>query len=293
MAEDAIRSPVIIIGMHRSGTSLLTRMLERTGLFVGWRLPDNQEASFFRRHNDWLLHSSGGRWDAPKSMAYLYADADGVDAALEYLRYRVSTFPCIEFLGPARYLRYRSVFNVREPWGWKDPRNTVTLPLWIRLFPGARIIHIVRNGVDVADSLCRRQKNRSEAAMQEFARYRFLVRIRAKRAWFGQSPRVMELAEGFSLWEEYLEFADRFTSDMSNPLLQLRYEDLVANPEDLMSTVISFCRLDESHEVLSAACAELRPDRAYLFAHDERLTRFWQKVRHSPRMQKHGYEHYV
>jgi hypothetical protein len=290
MAKGAIRSPVIIIGMHRSGTSLLTRMLKRTGVFVGWRLPDNQEASFFRRHNDWLLHSSGGRWDAPRSMMYLYADADGVDAAEEYLRYRVSTFPCLEFLGPARYLRYRSVFNVREPWAWKDPRNTVTLPLWIRLFPGARVVHIVRNGVDVADSLYRRQKKGSLVARQEFAKYRCLFRFLAKRAWFGMSPRVNALEEGFAMWKEYLDFADRFTKDMSNPLLQLRYEDLVADPQAVMSTVLSFCQLDPPQGALAAACADIRPDRVYLFAHDEGLTRFWQTVRHSKWMQEHDYE---
>jgi hypothetical protein len=43
-------------------------------------------------------------------------------------------------------------------WGWKDPRNSITLPVWLKLFPDARVIHIVRNGVDVAESLYRRQQ---------------------------------------------------------------------------------------------------------------------------------------
>lgn len=30
-------SPVIIAGMHRSGTTMITRMLEEAGLFVGKR----------------------------------------------------------------------------------------------------------------------------------------------------------------------------------------------------------------------------------------------------------------
>ncbi|MBW1793701.1 MAG: sulfotransferase [Deltaproteobacteria bacterium] len=43
-------------------------------------------------------------------------------------------------------------------WGWKDPRTTLTLPLWLKLFPKARIIHVIRNGIDSALSLWRRCK---------------------------------------------------------------------------------------------------------------------------------------
>ncbi|MCS5697200.1 sulfotransferase [Desulfofundulus thermocisternus] len=35
--ENKVRPPIIIIGMHRSGTNMLTRMLEELGLFVGER----------------------------------------------------------------------------------------------------------------------------------------------------------------------------------------------------------------------------------------------------------------
>jgi len=48
-------SPIIIIGMSRSGTSMLTRMLDELGLFVGKKLTKNHEALFFRKINDWLL----------------------------------------------------------------------------------------------------------------------------------------------------------------------------------------------------------------------------------------------
>ena len=57
------------------------------------------------------------------------------------------------FLGWKRYLAYRSLERFDQPWGWKDPRNVFTLPLWLRVFPEAKIIYIVRNGVDVAASL--------------------------------------------------------------------------------------------------------------------------------------------
>ena len=49
------QDPVIIIGMHRSGTSMLTRLLEKAGLFVGHEKENNWEAWFFPKINQWLF----------------------------------------------------------------------------------------------------------------------------------------------------------------------------------------------------------------------------------------------
>lgn len=39
--------PIIIVGMHRSGTTMITKMLENLGLFVGDQKEINNEALFF------------------------------------------------------------------------------------------------------------------------------------------------------------------------------------------------------------------------------------------------------
>ncbi|MGD9653227.1 MAG: sulfotransferase [Candidatus Dadabacteria bacterium] len=38
--------PVIVIGMSRSGTTMLTKMLDELGLYAGKKLTDNHEAVF-------------------------------------------------------------------------------------------------------------------------------------------------------------------------------------------------------------------------------------------------------
>jgi hypothetical protein len=63
--------PIVIIGMHRSGTSMVTRMLESLGLFVGARKDSNCEARFFQRINRWLLDQTGSSWDNPQPIHYL------------------------------------------------------------------------------------------------------------------------------------------------------------------------------------------------------------------------------
>lgn len=47
--------PVIIIGMHRSGTSLVARLLDVLGLFLGKYKDENHEARLFISINDWFL----------------------------------------------------------------------------------------------------------------------------------------------------------------------------------------------------------------------------------------------
>ena len=40
-----------------------------------------------------------------------------------------------------------------EPWGQKDPRNSITADAWLALFPNARLINIVRDPMDVLGTL--------------------------------------------------------------------------------------------------------------------------------------------
>jgi len=289
MTRSSATPPVILIGMHRSGTSLLARLLDRLGLFLGWRLATNHEASFFNKLNAWLLSSAGGRWDVPAPIDHLLSDPPGRALALDYLRLRLASPPAVEFLGPRRYLRCRSLFRIEEPWGWKDPRSTVALPLWLELFPDARVLHLVRCGVDVAESLHRRQRQGFELGRRNFERHRRLFRLRAKRGWFGTSPRVTRRREGFRLWEEHLEFAGRFTADLGDRFLELRYEDLLASPREEMGRILDFCNLSPTNDAVAAAVAGVRADRAFGFRGRPELEELWRELRDSPWMRRHGY----
>lgn len=280
------KSPILVIGMHRSGTSLLTRMLEEQGLFVGWRLAANHEASFFNKHNAWILASAGGRWDSPKAIEHLLVDEAGCEMAISYLRSRLSSPAALEFLGPGRYLRYTSVFSISEPWGWKDPRTTITLPLWLRVFPDLRIIHLVRNGVDVATSLHRRQERGRSLARKNVSRYRHLHAMFPKRGWFGTSPRAASWDGAFGLWEEYLEFAARSTAGLGDRLLSIRFESLLADPVRELGRALDFCGLSR----IEKSSLRLHTERAFAFGEDSDLEANWQRVRRSPWMVRYDYD---
>lgn len=287
---NAPRAPIIILGMHRSGTSLVTQLLQSLGLFVGARLDENYEAHAFSKLNTWLLESCGGRWDTPRAIEYLLDDSQGIELVCDYLRQRLRFPANLEYLGWRNMAHTRTLFQINRAWGWKDPSNTITLPLWLKLFPNARLIHIVRNGIDVASSLERRQREGFQYAQARYEKFKWLVAWRAKAGWFGESPRVMNRIEAFQLWQEYLEYANRHLAPIRERALEVRYEDFLAQPERALVTLATFCKLPVSAERVRACCHALRPERRYGFLQDSSLAAWWQRVRTEKWMMHYGYD---
>lgn len=136
--------------MHRSGTSLLTRILNLLGMNLGHGevlttepVADNPkgywEHSELTLVSDAILKRYGGCWDKPPALPQNWE----TDAALDDLRRRAEQIVQDQFAGVAL-------------WGWKDPRICLTLPFWQRLLPDMRYILCLRDPVAVARSLERR-----------------------------------------------------------------------------------------------------------------------------------------
>src|SRR5688572_17839806 len=112
---------ICTLGMHRSGTSLVSRTLNLLGVHLGPSdrlLPadeDNPKGYWEHRAivdlNDEILDRFGGRWDEPPS----FPPAWPRDPRMEDLREQ------------ARHLLTDN-FAVAPLWGWKDPRTCLTLP---------------------------------------------------------------------------------------------------------------------------------------------------------------------
>ncbi len=129
---------------------MLTRLLHACGLYLGPKdelMPaqaDNPDGFWehlgFVALNDELLNELGGAWDLPPKQ-----DENFAQASLDPLRMK------------ARLLIER--FNSAGPWGWKDPRNSLTLPFWQNLLPGMKTLIMVRNPLEVAHSMKERNRN--------------------------------------------------------------------------------------------------------------------------------------
>jgi len=275
--------PILVLGAHRSGTSALVRVLGELGLFTGARRDPNDEAWFFLGLNDWLLRQCGGRWDHPEPIRDLIAHADARALAVDYLRLSVASRPrCCGFLGLGRTLRTPGgVPALREPWGFKDPRTTFTLPLWLEVFPTAKVLHIHRHGVDVAASLRARQRRNLERSRRLFARNRPALRWLAKRAGFTDSVRCATLEGAFALWESYVVEARRHVAALGDRALTVSYDDWMADPGAFLERVVGFCGLDGSASAAQRerALALVRTDRAGAHREDPELAAFADRVR--------------
>ena len=137
-------SPICIAGAHRSGTSMVTRLLHECGLYLGAEsdlMPaqaDNPDGFWehlrFVALNDEILNSLGGAWDLPPNLTENFA-SNRLDPLREKARALVHQF--VE----------------TGIWGWKDPRNSLTWPFWKAVLPSLKTLIVVRNPLEVAYSM--------------------------------------------------------------------------------------------------------------------------------------------
>ena len=144
---NANTSPIIILGMHRSGTSCLAGSLEASGLFLGkvsnenrFNKKGNKENDLIMKLNDSILKFSGGTWNHPPTAIRWSKEHE--TQALEYYKNNIEK-------------------NNINTWGFKDPRTLITLDFWINLYPEATFVGTIRNPHDVAISLNNRNPNYS------------------------------------------------------------------------------------------------------------------------------------
>ncbi len=281
-------SPLIIIGMHRSGTTMLSVLLEKAGLFQGWKKEHNNESTFFIGLNNYLLRERGGRWDAPDALVGTGAmDGGHIDLLVEYLADQMRSPRAIEYLGGTNYLKYRSVQGLQCLWGWKDPRTTLNLDIWMRLFPDAKLLHIIRNGVDVAESLRVRSRAALRSGQELYVKRRALYSLTGKRGMFVDSARSLELSGGFGIWEQYVAAATACRERYSERYMELRYEDILAEPEKHTSAIFEFCGLESGAWKDGELKSYFNQDNANKYQLKPELVEFYDSVRE--RMEVYGY----
>lgn len=273
--------------MHRSGTGMITRILEEMGLFVGKKKDVNYEALFFQKINNWLLHQCGGTWDNPSPIYYLLENTEIRSLAENYIRYIMNTPRLVNYIGWGKYLRYRTPFNIVFPWGWKDPRNTFTLPIWLDIFPNAKVVHIYRHGVDVANSLKVRQERLLNSKKILYKKLKSFFWLRPKRGGFTDTVRCTTLEGSFSLWEEYLEEARSHLHNLKNQAMEFKYEDFLSEPYKMLESMVNFCDLTPDDEKIEKVAGYDEKARAYAYLGNPELKIFENWV--TERLRAKGY----
>ena len=144
---------VCILGMHRSGTSSVTRAVSLLGFYLGSEAKlmgpgvDNPEK--FWEHTEIcglqerLLQQLNRRWDTPLPLPEGWQQTEMVRPFREELKQLVA-----------------SDFAEHPSWAWKDPRSCLLMPLWrdilAELQVDLRCVFVVRSPVEVTNSLAKR-----------------------------------------------------------------------------------------------------------------------------------------
>lgn len=127
---------VLILGMHRSGTSCLAGSLQEAGLYLGevntaapHNAKGNRESRAIMDLQDDLLRANGGDWDAPPHEVVWSEEHQARRDAI------IAAYPSDRI------------------WGFKDPRTLLTLPGWLEALPPVRFVGTFRHPLAVAASL--------------------------------------------------------------------------------------------------------------------------------------------
>lgn len=267
------QDPVILLGMHRSGTTMLSNIFSDIGIHMGHHSGRLNEADFFLDVNLMLMELYHCHWDYPKNMM-LIKDSyfHTISNVSNELNRWVNSF---RFL--SRYVGFKKstkFYQTGIAWGWKEPRTTVTWPFWHFVFESAKFVFIYRNGIDVAESLRKAEINSAHAL-----------------GGVHTSLRATTLQGAFEIWEEYNEIHHSFKKSFpSAKLLEVCYEDLLLEPTPFLKKILDFIGLEVSESKLLQISSKIDSSRRFSFLNDERLYSFYKKNLHSPWIRRLSYQ---
>jgi hypothetical protein len=162
------RQVYVILGMHKSGTTLVSQILHRSGIRMGEGTDvdgDYDRGVFFERS------------DARELNQHIIGFGD---PAHEHPAPRDLRF------GEAERERMREIVRAceasGESWGFKDPRTCLTYPLWRRELPAHRVILVHRSLEEVFSHFWRNERTAG-------------VTWNTVRTWCDYNERALKAAE--------------------------------------------------------------------------------------------------
>lgn len=239
--------PIFIIGPHRSGTGFLANILKQHPRVVYVREPSH------------IWNIGNRRKDSDR-----LAERDLNPSIRKKIRN--------EF---ASILLDSKAERILE----KTPSNCLRIPFIKAIFPEAKIIFLVRDGRSVISSTVRMRKTppnsirrgvwvrMKETPLHHWPKYinrlpLFLSRLRRSppdywgpkpdgwRDWVSNDDLEVVVAKQ---WAAMIETAVQDLEDLGDEHLLVRYEDLVADTDDEVGRILSFCQLPDNTKVYEYA----------------------------------------
>ncbi|MBX2862464.1 MAG: sulfotransferase [Leptolyngbyaceae cyanobacterium MAG.088] len=219
--QKTVEPPIFIFGCPRSGTSLLSRLI---GSHPRIAIPF--ESHLYNTFYPWLKYY--GDLNRPSNHERLIDDILATEVMRDWTP-RLSRQDILTTISSYEFhdiidgiLRAWTYSQGKQRWGEKTPAHLFYWREILAAFPNMQVLHIVRDGRDVALSW--------------------------KKARFG--PKHMyPLAQQ---WVHHLETAERLKSKLGDKsFLEVRYEQLLQAPEQTMREICTFLHEEFAPEMLA------------------------------------------
>lgn len=206
---------VVVMGMHRSGTSLLAGVLQKLGVCMEqekskpkWSNPFGHfEDRRFVVLDESILQAAGGSWDCPPERERILSQNNKFKNEIESLVKNSSS----------------------SLWGWKDPRSSLTIDLFMPYLVNPHFIICKRDPEMVARSLNRRDNTDIETGKNIAASYQNAIE-------------------------------DFFRGNEMLPRLEIEYEKFTADPDSNLGNIIAFLQLEVTKKTYAKAKAIVLPN---------------------------------
>jgi protein-tyrosine sulfotransferase len=210
-------APIFLIGVPRSGTTLLRMMIDsHPQIMCGPEAPwlagrgvGNQIN--FQNLTKFLVHHKWG-------------PVNGFTGIKEELIYEIVASSINEVMSTSAHSQGKFY------WADKTPENIISVPFLYKLFPDAKFIHIFRDGRDVALS--------TKAGQWK------TINLQSK---YVKNNYINALTR----WSSWIEKFQGDVRSLNITYLPVKYEDLVRSPREEMQRIFSFLEIEWNDKVLT------------------------------------------
>lgn len=248
---------LIILGMHRSGTSLISRWIHSCGLNLGDRLMGAGIGNINGHYEDIDFH------DLHESIFENHSIPHGALQKVGGLSLDHNEKEQLRELVTQKN-------SLHSDWGWKDPRTCLFISEYARLLPEAAVLVVYRDFNEVVDSLARRH----------------VKELRARRRKVRQSVLQKKLLDYAETWIEYNEsILDTIEAESISNYMLVNYTNLLeSNLDKDVTQWLSDTGFEIRHtpfsEVYDSSLIQKQPE-MYLFPEDikQRVSELNQRFR--------------
>lgn len=213
---------VCILGMHRSGTSMITRVINLMGVYLGktenmMAADENINAAGFWEHteivkiHEEILKELNSSWKSTMPLPDNWWELASIK------KYKDKLIGLI-----------KNEFSNVSIWGFKDPRTCILLPLWKEIFKNLDIepmfVISLRNPIDIANSLIKRDSFSLNYSV---------------RLWYYYMINILEETESFN--RIFIEYDEMIENGDLNLIKLMKFLDINVseeNKKDIRNTLM-------------------------------------------------------